>query len=239
MSFLDRSFLGVLDGRGIFCFAVATARKNMYIISARVPWVVACQTNDNEIPAQSLPTHFLGSAGTPFLEDPGVEHPRIDFFCQPSSPPHDTRIRTRTCSPRILSSQAAHATFCSAESLVLWDSKLLLPTARRMAVARLPDEEWRRPSKNRYPSGSSKKLSRRSQNRKCLQNHHKLQIRVSCPAAKSLAVTTTTSTMTPIRLTAEWPPRGQTSPSRQQCSRELRPKQACCPTSACARSCWA
>ena len=164
------------------------------------------------------------------------------FLRQPSSPPVTTRT-THAYAPahpaQEFSSQAAHATFCSAESLVLWDSKLLLPTARCMAVARLPDEEWRRPSKNRYPSGSSKKLSRRSQNRKCLQNQHKLQIRVSCPAAKSLAVTTTTSTMTPIRLTAEWPPRGQTSPSRQQCSRELRPKQACCPTSACARSCWA
>ena len=29
----------------------------------------------------------------------------------------------------------------------VWDSKLLLPTARRMVVARLPDEEWRRPPK--------------------------------------------------------------------------------------------
>ena len=155
----------------------------------------------------------------------------------------------RTSSPRIpareefLSQAAHHAMHCSnmlsAESQRVWtsghvwDSKLLV-------VARLPDEEWRRPPKTQVTVRCIQKaFVTTRQNRKCLQSQHKLQIRVSCPAAKSLAVTTATSTMTPIRLTAEWPPRGQTSPSRQLCSPELRPKQVCSPTSACVRSCWA
>ena len=136
-------------------------------------------------------------------------------------PRHNTRMHTRTHPAKNFRRS------CSCRRRGTWP---LLGFLTRSGVAL---------RKRRLPSGSSKKLSRRRQNRKCLQNQHKLQIRVSCPAAKSLAVTTSNSTMTPVQLMAEWPPRGKTQPSRQQCWPELRPKQVCCPTSACGRSCWA